>query len=320
VNRSFLLLIVVLLVVGLGGVSAAGQAAISVLDIEPGVRALGIGGAAVALADGPETLFYNAAGLAELSGIGFTSSYTSHLGVAGYSALGLAARNWGVGLLMLNSGNIPGYDAEGDPTDNLSYGNSAVLLGFGVDPRQLPFIPKLPIDFRAGGCFKYLSVANGPTTGSGFALDLAYHMDFPDIRLGPIALGDLGLGVTATNVLGGLSYDGHNESFPMGLRLGGAARILGMVLLTTDIELARGFHLGAEYRPIEPVAVRAGMLTEAGVTSLTFGLGYFIEGFIIDYAYVSHPFLRGSHRLSLTIDFSGLNLGALASTLRRLLP
>jgi len=320
VNRSFLLLIVVLLVVGLGGVSAAGQAAISVLDIEPGVRALGIGGAAVALADGPETLFYNAAGLAELSGIGFTSSYTSHLGVAGYSALGLAARNWGVGLLMLNSGNIPGYDADGDPADNLSYGNSAVLLGFGVDPRQLPFIPKLPIDFRAGGCFKYLSVANGPTTGSGFALDLAYHMDFPDIRLGPIALGDLGLGVTATNVLGGLSYDGHNESFPMGLRLGGAARILGMVLLTTDIELAGGFHLGAEYRPIEPVAVRAGMLTEGGVTSLTFGLGYFIEGFIIDYAYVSHPFLRGSHRLSLTIDFSGLNLGALASTLRRLLP
>lgn|GEM_PF-441594 len=322
-NRFFLVLIVTLLVVGLSSASAIGQTAISVFDIEPGVRALGIGGAAGALADGPETLYYNAAGLAELTGIGFTSSYTFHLGVAGYSALAVASRYWGVGLLTLNSGNIPGYDADGNSTDNLTYGNSAVLLGFGIDPQQLPFIPTLPIDFRAGGRLKYLSVRNGNTNGSGFALDLAYRMDFPAMRVGPIAFSDIALGATATNVIGRVTYDGYRESFRMDLRVGGSARVARLVLLCADLELGGSFHVGTEYWPTEALALRAGVLTEPGATSLTIGLGFRVEGFVIDYAFISHPTLSGSHRLSLTIDFSTFDLGVfgrLANSFRRMLP
>lgn len=319
-KRSFLLLSIALLVVGLSGASAAGQTAISVLDIEPGVRALGVGGAAVALADGPEALYYNSAGLAELAGIGFTSSYTSYLGLAGYTALGLAARNWGVGFLMLNSDNIPGYNADGTSTDALSYGSTAVLLGFGVDPKQFPFIPALPIDFRVGGRLKYLSVANGNTNGTGFGLDLGYRMGFPDMRLGPVAISDVGFGATATNIIGSLNYDGRSESLRMDLRFGFSARLARMVLVTADIELGGSFHFGAEYSPIQMLAVRVGILTEPGATSLTAGLGVNVEGFVIDYAFVSHPVLPASHRVSLTIDFSGLNLGGLASRLRSLLP
>ena len=319
-KRSFLLLSLALLAVGLAGASAAGQTAVSLLDIEPGVRALGVGGAAVSLADGPEALYYNSAGLAEIAGVGFTSSYTSHLGLAGYSAIGLASRNWGVGFLMLNSGNIPGYNADGTSTDTLAYGSTAVLLGFGIDPKQFPFISSLPLDFRIGGRFKYLSVANGNTSGTGFGLDLGYRMGFPDMRLGPLTIADVGFGATATNIIGALSYEDHQESLRMDLRFGISARLARMVLVTTDVELGGSLHFGAEYSPIPMLAVRVGMLTEPGATSLTAGLGVKVEGFVIDYAFVSHPVLPASHRVSLTIDFAGLNLGGLASRLRGLLP
>ena len=319
-KKAYAILMGALLGVGLLSFSVVGQTAISVLNIEPGVRALGMGGAAVALAESAETLYYNSAGLAELPGISFNSYYASHLGLASYSAFGLASRNWGLGLLMFNSGGITGYDDTGNPTETLSYGSSAVLLGFGVDPKQFPFIPVLPIDFRAGGCLKYLSVTNGPTNGSGFGLDLAYRMGFPDTSVGPVALSEISLGLTATDVLGTLNYADHSESLGMDLRFGVAARVVEVVLLAADIELAGNFHVGAEYRPIESLAVRAGVLTEAGATSFTIGLGYAVDGFIIDYAFISHPTLPGSHRLSLTIDFAGVDLRGLAGRLRSLLP
>jgi len=320
VKRSFYLLSIALLAVGLSGALVVGQTAVSLLDIEPGVRALGVGGAAVALADGPEAIYYNSACLAELAGIGFTSSYTSHLGLAGYSALGLASRYWGVGFLTLNSGNIPGYDADGNSTDDLTYGSTAILLGFGLDPKQLPFIPSLPLDFRIGARFKYLSITNGNTNGTGFGFDLGYRMEFRDMRLGPVAISNVGFGATATNILGALSYDDRGESQRMDLRFGVSARIAQLVLVVADLELSGSLHVGAEFSPMPMLAVRAGLLTEPGATSLTAGLGVNVEGFVVDYAFVSHPVLPASHRVSLTIDFSGLNLGGLLGRLRSLLP
>jgi hypothetical protein len=106
----------------------------------------------------------------------------------------------------------------------------------------------------------------------------------------------------------------------MNLRLGGSARIADVVLITSDLDLSGQFHAGVEYNPVRNFAIRVGMLTQSGVMSLTLGLGINVEGFLIDYAYISHPTLSGSHRISLAIDFSGLNLMAFGTSLRRLLP
>jgi hypothetical protein len=300
--------------------SLGGEIAISVLDIDPGVQTMGVGGAGVARAEGAETLYYNPAGLSDLEGISFSSFYSSHMGVASYSAFSLTFRNWGIGFLMFNSGNITGYDDRGNPTDTLSYGSNAILFGFGVDPKDLAFIPALPIDFSLGGRIKYVSATVGDASGGGFAFDLAYRMTFPAMRLGPVGLSDLALGLTATNLFGGLNYGAHSESLGMNLRLGGSARIADVVLITSDLDLSGQFHAGAEYKPVRNFAIRVGMLTQSGVMSLTLGLGINVEGFLIDYAYISHPTLSGSHRISLAIDFSGLNLSAFGTSLRRLLP
>ena len=319
-KRLHVLMIAALLLVGLGNIAGMAETAISVLDIDPGVQIMGVGGAGVALAQGAETLYYNPAGLSDLDGISFSSFYSSHMGVASYSAFSLTFRNWGVGFLMFNSGNIAGYDASGNPTDTLSYGSNAFLFGFGVDPKDLSFIPALPIDFSLGGRLKYVSATVGDVSGGGFAFDLAYRMTFPNIRVGPVGLSDLALGLTATNLFGSLNYDAHGESLGMNLRLGASARIADVVLITSDLDLSGQFHAGVEYKPVRNFAIRAGMLTQSGVISLTLGLGINVEGFLIDYAYISHPTLSGSHRISLAIDFSGLNLSAFGTSLRRLLP
>ena len=319
-KRLYVLMMAALLLVGLGNITGMAETAISVLNIDPGVQIMGVGGAGVALAEGAETLYYNPAGLSDLEGISFSSFYSSHMGVASYSAFSLTFRNWGIGFLMFDSGNVAGYDANGNPTDTLSYGSNAFLFGFGVHPKDLAFIPALPIDFSLGGRIKYVSATVGDASGSGFAFDLAYRMTFPNMRVGPVGLTDLAFGLTATNLFGSLNYGAHGESLGVNLRLGGSARIADVVLITSDLDLSGQFHAGVEYNPVRNFAIRVGMLTQSGVMSLTLGLGINVEGFLIDYAYISHPTLSGSHRISLAIDFSGLNLMAFGTSLRRLLP
>jgi len=320
VKRLYVLMTAALLLVGLGNITGMAETAISVLDINPGVQIMGVGGAGVALAEGAETLYYNPAGLSDLEGISFSSFYSSHMGVASYSAFSLTFRNWGVGFLMFDSGNIAGYDTGGNPTDTLSYGSNAFLFGFGVDPKDLAFIPALPIDFSLGGRIKYVSATVGDASGGGFSFDLAFRMPFPNMRMGPVGFSDLAFGLTATNLFGSLSYGEHSESLAMNLRLGASARIADVILITSDLDLSGQFHAGVEYNPVRNFAIRVGMLTQSGVMSLTLGLGINVEGFLIDYAYISHPTLSGSHRISLAIDFSGLNLRAFGTSLRRLLP
>jgi hypothetical protein len=69
---------------------------------------------------------------------------------------------------------------------------------------------------------------------------------------------------------------------------------------------------------VPSLTLRLGLLSGGGL-SVTAGLGVNVQGFLVDYAYVSHA-LGASHRVSLTLDFSGLNLGALGQSLRRFLP
>ena len=319
-KRVYVLVMAALLIAGLGSTVGLAETAVSVLDIDPGVQVIGVGGAGTALAQGAETLYYNSAGLSALSGISFSSFYASYLGSASYSSLALTFQNWGVGMLMFNVSNIAGYDENGEAGDALSYSNNALLLGFGINPKDIPFIPALPMDFSLGARIKYLSVTNGTVNGSGFSFDLAYRMSFPDLHVGPISLSDMALGVTANNLFGGVNYEAHGESMAMSLRIGGAMKIADVILLTSDLDLGGGFHFGAAYSPVRTLTLRAGALTQTGGMSITLGMGLNIQGFILDYAYITHPTLPGTHRVSLAIDFSGLDLSGFGRSLRSFLP
>jgi hypothetical protein len=299
------------------GLSTAAQQAVSVLDIEPGAGLLGAGGAGIAVVYGAETLYYNPAGLAELPGISFSSFYASHMGLANYSAFALTFRNIGIGAMLFGSGGVFGYDERGTQTGTLSYRNSAFLVGFGLDPSTFQFFPEMAFDFALGGQVKLLSTSVGETDGSGFAFDLGFRTTFPALRLGPLDLSDAALGVTVVNVFGGLNYPDTQENFRMDIRVGVASRFEDVVLVAIDLHLGGAAHVGVSYWPVSTLALRLGAILK-GPISVTGGVGLNIEGFLIDYAYMSHP-LGGSHRVSLCLDFSALDIGALGRSLGRLL-
>jgi len=309
--------LVAALLVGAGlGVSA--QTPTTVLDIEPGVAQLGAGGAGISIASGAETLYYNAAGLAKLPGISFSSFYASHLGLSNYSAFALTFRNFGVAAMLYNSGSIQGYDEDGTPTGNIAFANTSFILGAGLSPSDLPFLPDLGFDFSLGARLKTLSVAIADDTGGGFAVDLGFRTTLPDTRFGSITLSEIALGATAVNLFGAVTYDEVQEEFGMDIRLGASVLLMEMVRAAVDLYLGGAVHAGVSYEPMPTFALRLGVVGQ-DTFSITAGLGVNVEGFMIDYAFVTHT-LGASHRVSLTLDFSSLDFGALSRSLRRLLP
>ncbi len=316
-KRTKIVTMVALLGLGLGFVGGAQQAQ-SVFDIDPGVAMLGAAGAGISIVDGAETLYYNPANLSELPGISFSSFYASYMGLADYSALALTFRNWGVAALLLSSTGIQGYDDDGNQTDTLAYRNTGFLLGFGVDPSSLPFLPDFAIDMSLGARIKYMTARVGEAAGTGFSFDLGFRTTFPDMRVGAFAVSDLAVGVTAVNLLGGLSYETVSDNYRMDIEVGGSARVAELFRVAIDVHLAGSLHIGVIYEPLPTFALRVGLISRDGL-SMTAGLGVNVEGFLLDYAYVTHA-LGGTHRISLTLDFSSLDISALSRSLRRLLP
>ena len=312
-------LLVLVAILGLGiGIPAAAQQASTIFDIPPGVQMLGAGAAGLSVADGAETLYYNPAALAALPGISFSSFYASHLGLANLSALSLTFRNWGLAALLLDSGGIDGYDANGNVTEALAYKNTGILFGVGIDPSSFSFIPRLPIDFAIGARIKYLSVDIAGEGGTGFSFDLGFRTTIPNINLGPLSVTDMALGITAVNLFGGINYDAQSDTFEMDIQLGTSARLAEVFFVALDLHLGGSAHLGVVYSPVPSLDIRVGVIS-ANTVSFTGGVGVNVEGFLIDYAFVSHK-LGATHRVSLTLDFSSLNVGAISSSLRRILP
>ncbi len=318
-KRSLIVLGVALLVAGLSlGAAGENANAVTVLDIPPGVGQIGAGAAGIAVVSGAETVYYNPAGLAGLPGISFSSFYASHMGAANLTAFSLALRGFAVAAELYSSGSIPGYDSAGNPTTDLAYSSSAYMFGFGVDPTMLPFLPKMPLSFSVGGLLKGVSSKIAGVSGNGFAFDLGFRMLIPSLSLGPVAMTDAAFGVTLGNLFGGVSYDGTQESFPMDIGLGLTARFANVVIVSTDVHLAGSLGFGVTYEPVPALALRLGILSK-GSTSITAGVGLDVQGFLIDYAFVSHA-AGPTHRIGLTLDFSALDLSAFGSMLRRVLP
>lgn len=312
-------IVVVAALLGLGlGMAGAAQQAMTVFDIEPGVGMLGAAAAGVSMATNAETLYYNPAGLSELPGISFSSFYASYLGQAGYSAFALTFRNWGIAALLLNSTGIQGYDATGAETDALAYRNTGIVFGAGIDPSDLAFLPAFAIDMSLGARLKYLTARVGEEQATGFTFDLGFRTGFPDMNLGGFTITDAALGVTAVNLFGGLSYEDRSDDFLMDIQVGGSGRIAELVLVALDVHLSGSLHLGFAYSPVPTLALRLGLISKSGI-SITAGVGVNVEGFVLDYAYATHA-LGGTHRVSLTLDFSSLDMTALSRSLRRLLP
>lgn len=244
-------------------------------------RALGMGGAFMALADDEGCVLYSPAALGWYEEIGITSLLASGFGGIVHGVIGFTMPYFGVNAFLLDSGAIP-TDAG-----SFRYASQGFAASLGV-----------PIGPVAIGVRGRLLRVSSPTHGSGWAVDPAVLVATDSIRVGLVLDGALS---------GPVVYEsGSDEEWNRSIRLGASITLSPSpnVLWSTSFEAVGLFsvspHLAAGMETwIGGLGARAGFDGRGP----TFGLSVRFASLQLDWAYAMRSDLGDSHRVSFTFRF-----------------
>lgn len=281
-RRAFALLWVVLF----GGM-ALGQGLPNPFDVGLGVRAMGFGGAYLAIAEGTEALLTNPAGLGWSPGTRADSTLASILGQYTVTWIAGSVPNFGAGLGYLGVGGIT--DPEGNP---LAFSHFVVVVGAGFD---LTALRAFPFPAAGGISLKFNRVRIADEAGSGIALDMGL-LGRMSTQLGAfrfaLALREFGFGPTVGETGEGWSTD-----------LAAGVALVNPMGFTLALDLTAEYTaLGVGWSAFGAFEVRAGVRLQAGL-QWALGLGARWGMFVIDYALLTHPVLSLSHRFGFGVRF-----------------
>ncbi|MBU1614968.1 PorV/PorQ family protein, partial [bacterium] len=270
-----------------------GSTGAAFLKIGIGARALGMGGAFVGIADDVSALYWNPAGVSQLSQKEVLFAHNALSQDIGQSFLGyvhpLRKRNIGVGLNGLTVGGIEGRENEHSSPENLEAKFSAIILNYSQ---------KVTSNLRIGLNGKVIADNLDGDKQKAFALDLGLLYPRGSLTIGA-SLNNLG------SQLGG-------ADLPTEIKVGLAYRLL-KDKLTLVASLDGGeqtrFHLGGEYLLFDRFALRGGLCANDGQsdlgegTGLSLGLGVRFSSFKLDYALLPYGDMGSTHRISLGAKF-----------------
>ncbi|MCD6501598.1 hypothetical protein J7L01_03270 [bacterium] len=244
-----------------GSAGQAGELLRSGLD----ARSFSMGRAYTVMPTGGDALMWNPAGLGKLSRwelrLAHAQGYLDSRTEFGSFAIPIGSAG-GFGLGFANEGvsSIDGRDAFNRPTEDLSWGESAAMLGWGRSFAQNKFY--------AGLAAKYVMKNMGDESANGFG----------GVDIGLISkefMFKYRAGLVVQN-LGATEVDG--DAYPMTIRAGLGWKVLRDLYITADGEMVSGRDIsprvGAEYN-FGWLAVRAGY--DVMKPELTFGLGFMID-------------------------------------------
>jgi hypothetical protein len=264
-----------------------------------GARALGMGGAAVAVVDDVTAAVWNPAGLSRLgvygTQIGSMTSFLSQDRSLNY--LGLAQHveglgDFGAALQYYGLDGIESFDSLGNPGSNFMDQELALGLSYAN---------------LAGYRFRYGLTLRGLWQGLAEARAWGYGGDL-GIQYQPSLSSEFRVGLVLQNPAGALLWDtGRQDAVAPNLKLGMADKpFQGRVVLAADLDLPLGVdgtpqtHLGAELWLIQGLGVRAGFQDR----DLTAGASWSYEFYEVDYAWrLGGEALGDSQALSLILRF-----------------
>jgi hypothetical protein len=281
------------------------------LRIGNDARAVSLGGAFAAVADGAEAIEWNPAGIALLNNPTLTSSYLKYLTDMHAGSLSFAqpvggSASWGLSLRFFTVGEIPRTTVE-DPTGDGLGTFSSTDISFKA---ALAYRLTSKIAVGATGAVVTGTIDDASAYGYSSDIGVLWRDAFWKLRLGAAAR-HLGTLVTA--------YEEKLDPFPTEVVVGMARPFFGRALLVStegawsaDEEI--DFHLGGELEVVTDFFLRAGYRTESAdlrdsdqrgdLAGLTFGLGFRrIRAYRLDYAYASMGDLGGTHRFTLAWVF-----------------
>lgn len=305
------------------------------LKIEPGARAIAMGGAFVAVADDASAIYWNPSGLPKLTNNAVTFSHiywlagTSH----NYAALVYKLNNnhaFGVSYTLLSVPDMKvRTEIYQDGTgEYFSASDFAIGLSYGF---------KLTEEFSFGISGKYISQNIWHMTASTFAVDIGLHYTTP--------IEGLKLGMCMSNIGPKTIYEGDNNfiyytynpdqhgnsdnifadikmdswDLPLIFRVGFAYELLNTessgFLITADAvhpnDYSEYVNTGCEYSFMDRLFLRAGyksLFKQESEEGLTLGTGvvYYLTDYLplkVDYSYSDFGRLKDVHRFSVEVGF-----------------
>lgn len=296
--------------------SGIGSAAFARLGVD--ARAIGMGGAFVAVTTGAPVAFYNPASLALAREVDVAALYAAPYGAdLGISYQHVSAvlplsvqteskRGLGVAVtwMGLQISDIIIWD-EDDPGSGSSFTatDSIYIASLGVE---------LIDNLCVGGAAKLYQerILNGRGEGVGVDLGLVASLTLGEI---PISIGLNSTDVGKSTVRWSGTTGNPENYIPWVNKLGVAVRLDEFSLLVAadfDWAVARPereqvLRAGLEWNPVKPLTLRAGgTMTLDGTKGITAGVGLRIFGLLsFDYAYVAGTGLGGTHFGSLHVEF-----------------
>jgi hypothetical protein len=281
---------------------AAGKNGFAFLKNEVDARSAALGGAGSAMAAGPSALYWNPAALRLASDANLLFSHApSILDIShDFAAFQFLTGNHSAGIFV-NVTNIPGNQIRNTVPDEEPLGEiNAINFVAG-----LGYARSLLTDWHYGLTVKYLYEKYYLSSAWGLAMDagllkkdLIYSID------AALSVQNLGLMTVlekeSTNlpllIRGGLAWDTKIPRWQHPFLVSGE-------LLYLPAENLK-FGLGAEWQPVQYLALRSGLKLSAGQTRLTAGAGIRYGTARFDYSYLPmNEFLGASHLFTLQFGF-----------------
>jgi hypothetical protein len=288
------------------GAADAGSSAAAFLKIGVGARAVGMGEAQAAAAEGPEALYWNPAGLAVDSRRAVSFTHSEWLEDVRYEYLGLSYPLFNLGTIGFSAGRVgmgklTGRDEQGNYTGE--FGASDMVLSLGYARRLFNFL-------AVGAAAEYISSKIEDESASAFAGSVG--------AVGELPLPGLAVGVSASNFGGEMKFIDKGDPLPLVLR-GGVAYLLPFGGETNELMVAVDgvkfndrddvmVNTGVEYWFMKTIAARAGYKGNYDEDGLTGGLGFKYSptanlGLLADYAYADMGLFGATHRITVGMQF-----------------
>jgi hypothetical protein len=274
------------------------------LDIDSSAEAAALGGATTASCSRPDCLGQNPAGLAALKKPELLATHARWLLDTRFDVIGYAhPASYGtlaVGLKRLGLGLSQGRDSFRQKTGDFRASDTAYSIGLGKEIPDLTATGQTSL----GASLHYIESKIGSDSASTLALDLGGRYRHQG--------GKISAGLAARNIGQGLKFLDQRDPLPTSLNLGALYYVRPQASLSVELKRSLAAErmdasLGAQYKILDALSLRAGYSSKTGAGSSLSGLsaGFGLDGksFSADYGWTPFGDLGNVQRFSLAARF-----------------